>query len=102
MDRKTVETELSGALTSLLRNQLESVSVSEPIEDPQQPLRFTSRYTQRIRDELHTGLVRYDVPSSTMGPDELPAIVKNHMRTEVHKKLTAHGTDARKFVESLK
>lgn len=100
LNREGVEDELRRALQDLLKNQLNKVSVSEPIEDPTHPLKFRAQYTYRDHDTIETGLVWYDVSTSATGPDELPAIVRNRMRFEVHRKLTSHGGSARALVDS--
>lgn len=99
MNRQDVAAALHHALEDLLKNQLDKVSVSEPIEDSSTPLRFRARYTYRDRDHVDTGLVWYDVNTSDTGPDELPTIVRNKMRLEVHRKLTGNGSAARALVD---
>jgi hypothetical protein len=96
--REEVANELREALRAVLTSQLEKVSVSEPTEDPDHPLKFRSRYTYRDFDDVSTGVVWYDVPAGTTGP-ELPAIVRNKMRHEVHRKLTRDGSEARALVD---
>lgn len=97
-----VAAELRGALVAFLTNQLATVAVSEPTEDPKQKLRFTSTFTLRSGDLIEPGVVWYDVTESTTGPDSLPAIVKNKMRHEVHRKLTDPGSVARELVGPAK
>ncbi|GAB4566965.1 MAG: hypothetical protein Tsb0020_19100 [Haliangiales bacterium] len=53
----------------------------------------------RDRDHVDTGLVWYDVNTSDTGPDELPTIVRNKTRLEVHRKLTGNGSAARALVD---
>lgn len=99
LDRHGVAGELSTALEKLLRNQLEKVTLSEPVEDPTRPLRFRASYAYRDHRNVEAGLVWYDVSSSETGPEELSAIVRNKMRLEVHRKLTGSGGAARALVE---
>jgi hypothetical protein len=97
-----VAAELQAALVAYLRNQLATVEVSEPIEDPKKKLRFASKFTLRSGDLIEPGVVWYDVTESTTGPDSLPAIVKNKMRHEVHRKLTDPGSVARELLGPAK
>lgn len=99
LERDDVAKELHDALRSVLTNQLEKVTVSEPTEDPNQPLKFRSRYTYKDLDEVSTGMVWYDVSAGITGPDELPAIIRNKLRHEVLRKLTRDGTEARALVD---
>ncbi len=46
-------------------------------------------------------MVWYDVPSSTTGPDNLAAVVRNKMRSDVHRLLTEASPNARGIVDSL-
>jgi hypothetical protein len=65
-------------------------------------LKFVSRYTYRDFDDISVGVVWYDVRTSTTGPDDLPAVVRNKMRFEVHSKLTDQSPNARGMVDLLK
>jgi hypothetical protein len=99
MDRASVAAELRAALLEYLKNQLATVTVSDPVEDPARKLRFKSRFTLRSGHQIHTGVVWYDVTESTTGPESLPAVVRNKMRHEVHRKLTDPGSAARALVD---
>jgi hypothetical protein len=99
MDREAVATTLRTALVDYLKHQLATVTVSEPVEDSQRKLRFASRFTLRQGDHVQAGVVWYDVTESTTGPDSLPAVVRNKMRHEVHRKLTEPGSAARALVD---
>lgn len=99
LSRETVAQQLKKALLDALRFQGQFVEVVHIIEDPSQPLRFSGRYTHRVRGEVATGLVWYDVETSATGPADLPAVVRNKMRFEVHRKLTDDGSAARALVD---
>ena len=99
MDRASVAAELRDSLLAYLKNQLAMVTVSDPIEDPTRNLRFRSQYVWRSGDQIQTGVVWYDVTDSTTGPETLPAVVRNKMRQEVHRKLTDPGSAARALVD---
>jgi len=105
LTRKQVVYNLKSELLEVLKHkQVETVNIYDPIEDPEHDLRFSSRYALHSRNEnqIQAGIVWYDVPSSTTGPDDLPAIVRNSMRLEVHRKLTGPDTNAHRLVELLR
>lgn len=99
MSRDDVAQQLRRALLETLRSQGQLVDVADIVEDARQPLRFTGRFTHRLRDDVATGLVWYDVKTSMAGPENLPAVVRNKMRFEVHRKLTGDGSAARALVD---
>jgi hypothetical protein len=96
-DRNAVIAELRRSLRDVFKTQKQFVEISDMKEDP--PLRFTARFTYRLKDEISTGRVWYDVNSSTTGPDDLSPVVRNEMRFEVLRRLTREGTIARALVE---
>lgn len=98
--RVEVAEELREALASLVKGQLATVAISHLKEDPDHPLKFTAQFTMKHFDEVSTGIVWYNVGTSTTGPDYLPAIVLNKMRHEVHRLLTSDSDTARELVES--
>jgi hypothetical protein len=102
MSRSEVRDELEAALVRLMSHTLAKVEVSPPQEAHPGGLRFVSRYVYRDFDEVSAGVVWYDVPTGTTGPDELPAVIRNKMRLEVHSQLTARSPIARSLVDLLK
>ena len=90
---------LRQALTDELRGKLGVVSVAPPRELPDHPLCFQSYYLYRANAQIELGWVWYDVNESSTGPDACPAIVRNHMRTQVHRALTSAGTAARALLD---
>lgn len=96
-DRDAVIAELRKSLRGALKAQKQFVEISDLKEGT--PLRFTARFTHRLKDEISMGMVWYDVNSSTTGPDDLPAVVRNEMRLQVLRKLTSDGTVARALVD---
>ncbi|MEX1366146.1 MAG: hypothetical protein AB1Z98_23680 [Nannocystaceae bacterium] len=96
---ESVEDDLRASLVALLKGQLEKVALTEPLEDPAQPLRFRSKYTYRDFGEIRTDVVWYDVQASETGPEGVPAVVRNKMRHEVHRLLTGAGSRAREIVD---
>jgi hypothetical protein len=99
LTREDVAQHLRRALHGTLRSQGQSVEVADVVEDSHQPLRFFGRFTYRTRGDVSTGLVWYDVSTSNTGPEDLPAIVRNKMRFEVHRQLTEDGSAARALVD---
>jgi len=100
LDREAVAADLRERLRELLKHQLDQVSVKDVTEEVDRPLRFHARYTCReAANHVDTGTVWYDVNTSDTGPDELPAIIRNKMRLEVHRKLTSQGSAARALVD---
>ena len=99
LQRDTIVEDLRAALLDVLRTQGQSVHVDSIVEDPTSPLRFNGRYTHRLRNDLQTGIVWYDVSASLTGPDTVPAVVRNKMRFEVHRQLTGADGSARALVD---
>lgn len=95
--REQVAQELRASLEALLKNQLDKVTISDLREEGS--LRYVARYTYRDFETVATGLVWYDVQTSETGPSEIPAVVRNKLRHEVHRRLTGEGTHARAIVD---
>jgi hypothetical protein len=97
--RDGMHTFLEETLVRSLKQQLGKVEVSKPKAIPAGGLRFVSRYVYRDLDTIHTGVVWYDVPLSTTRPEVLAAVVRNKMRSEVHRLLTEASPNARSIVD---
>jgi len=97
--RDAVVADLRKALLDVLKTQGQFVEILEPAEDPKKKLRFVSRYVYRLLDDVSTGVVWYDVTESATGPESVPAVVRNRMRQDVHRKLTDPGSAARALVD---
>ncbi len=102
LKRDAVRGLLEAALVDHLKHHLAKVEVTPPQAEPPGSLRFISRYTYRDFDDVSVGVVWYDVSTSTTGPDDLPAVVRNKMRFEVHSKLTDQSPNARGMLDLLK
>lgn len=102
ISRDEVRDVLERALVDELKHQLAKVEIDAPQAVPPGGLRFVSRYVYRDFDAIWSGVVWYDVPSSMTGPGDLPAVVRNKMRFEVHRKLTEHSPNAHGIVELLR
>lgn len=100
LDREAIEASLLEALEAHLRQELERVTLDHIQEDPERELIFHARYI--YNDEqgaLDAGLATYDMAENVVTPEDLPPIVRNKMRREVHRMLTAPGSAARALVE---
>jgi hypothetical protein len=96
-DRAAVVADLRRSLRGVFKTEKQFVEISDMKEGP--PLRFAARFTYRLKDEIATGMVWYDVNSSTTGPDDLSPVVRNEMRFEVLRRLTREGSNARALVD---
>jgi len=99
VERAQLVNDMFKALEGYLRGEQGEVYLSSPQKDPQYPLRYLSRYIYNAQDEAQVGLVWYDVTSSETGPEEVPAHVKNQLRTAVHRQMTEPGSKARAIVD---
>lgn len=99
LDRAQVTEQLRGSLQSYLTSQLDKVTVTELRPDPTKPLLFHARYTYRDDDVIDSGVVSYDVGESKTFDSQLPALIRNRMRQEVHRRLTTPGSAARALVD---
>jgi hypothetical protein len=91
MQRSDVASILRRALREHAMHELKKMKLGEIRQLPEHDLRFSASYVYRDFDDVQVGAVWYDVPTSRTGPDTVPAVVKNRLRTEVHKRL-AVGT----------
>lgn len=99
LTRDAVVTNLRDALLDVLRTQDQLVQIDSIVEEQGRALRFIGRYTHRLRNELQAGIVWYDVNTSMTGPEDVPAVVRNKMRFEVHRRLTGDSGAARALVD---
>jgi hypothetical protein len=100
--RDQVIAQLKTSLKDALRSQQQSVEITDIREREGEELRFVGRFRHRLAGEIASGVVWYDVPASETGPDNLPAVVRNKMRFEVHRMLTSEGSVARALVDLQK
>lgn len=99
LDEEAVIADLRQSLLRALKTQGQFVTLSALQDDETQRLKFHARFTYRLRDEISTGVVWYDVITSTTGPEGTPAVVCNQLRFEVHRKLTSEDSIARQILE---
>lgn len=99
LERGDVVSELRHALLAALRTQGQFVKITHMRRDDAKPLRFVAAFEASLRDDIQTGVVWYDVAESRTWPDAVPAVVRNKMRTEVHRELTTEGSIARWLVD---
>ena len=101
-NREEVRAILEEALVRNLKQQLAKVELTRPRAIPPEGLRFVSRYVIRHSAAISAGIVWYDVPSGSTGPEDLVAVVRNKMRFEVHRLLTEASPKAREIIELMK
>jgi len=82
---------LRKALREHMIRELEKVTISQIHQIPDHELHFAASYVYRDFDNIQTGAVWYDVPTGHTGPDSVPAVVKNLLRTKVHGELAVGG-----------
>ncbi|XXY50716.1 hypothetical protein WME91_06185 [Sorangium sp. So ce269] len=102
MSTEEIRSELKRALESLYRNELEKVAIDRIREDPPNSRRFVASYVFRDFRDITRGIVWYDLPNGTTGPDEVPALVRNKLRYDVHARLTAGGSGAEALLRALR
>jgi hypothetical protein len=100
VEEKSILESLRDALLATLTLPGQFVEISDIKEEPGRPLRFNGRFTHRVRDRVSSGVVSYDVNTSATEPRDLPAVILNKMRTEVHHRLTSEGSTARRLVDN--
>lgn len=84
--REEIAEDLKKALRDLFRNELDKVQIKKLTRN--RGLNFVAEYIYRALDEVQVGLVEYNVASGVTGPDSVPTIVRNKMRSKVHAQLT--------------
>lgn len=99
VDRGTVVADLREHLLNALKSHAQMVSIKGIVEDPKKRLRYEGRFSLQLGKEITPGHVWYDVTESTTGPASVPAVVRNKMRHEVHRRLTSPGSSARALVD---
>jgi hypothetical protein len=88
LDHEAVLATVQTALTNALKTQQQFVVLGPLKQDDTRSLIFSASYAYRLRDEVSVGAVRYDVATGVAGPDAVPAVVRNAMRSAVHQHLT--------------
>jgi hypothetical protein len=101
VNREQIILELKSALESLRRNELDKAIVDRIREEPPGSRRFIASYIFRDFRSVTEGIVWYDLLNGTTGPDDVPAIVRNKLRYEVHLKLTAGDPGAEALRRAL-
>jgi hypothetical protein len=102
MTREDVLTELRGALASLHRNELDKVTVQRVRERTAGSRYFVASYIFRDFKNVTEGIIWYDLPNGTTGPSDVPALVRNKLRYEVHSLLTAGNASAEALRRALR
>lgn len=102
VSREEIHRELRDALESMHRNELEKVTIDRIREEPSDSRRFVASYIFRDFRSVSEGIVWYDLPNGTTGPEDVPALIRNKLRYEVHAKLTAGDPGAEALQRALR
>ena len=102
MTREDVLAELGSALVSLHRNELDKVTVKRLQEHPVGSRYYMASYIFRDFRNITEGVIWYDLPNGTTGPNDVPALVRNKLRYEVHGLLTAGNASAEALQKALR
>lgn len=102
LSREEILSELRGALESLRRNELEKIIIDRIREEPAGSRRYVASYVFRDFRNITEGIVWYDLPNGTTGPEDVPVLVRNKLRYEVHTKLTAGDPGAEALQRALR
>lgn len=100
--REDLILELKRSLESLHRNELDKVTIERLQERPPGSRSFVASYVFRDFRDVTPGVIWYDLPNGTTGPDNVPALVRNKLRYEVHAKLTAGNASAEALRRALR
>ncbi|AUX28649.1 MULTISPECIES: hypothetical protein [Sorangium] len=102
MTREDVLAELRNALESLHRNQLDKVTIQRLREQTEGSRYFIASYISRDFNKVTEGIIWYDLPNGTTGPSDVPALVRNKLRYDVHGHLTAGNASAEALRRALR
>mgnify|MGYP001439187499 CR=1 FL=1 len=100
--REYVASTLKSALESLHRNELDKVTIERLEERPPGSRYFVASYIYRDFRDITEGLVWYDLSNGTTGPDATPSLVRNKLRYEAHRMLTAGNASAEALQKALR
>jgi hypothetical protein len=92
MLREEVAEILRAALEDHMKRRLDKVRLARLRQLPGHDLRFAAVYVYRSADDILGGLAWYDVSAGEEGPDSVPDVVRNWLRSEVHRSLAAGRT----------
>lgn len=85
--RKEVAEDLIATLRDLFEKKLEKVQIRNLKETDR--LEFLAEYSYRTFDKIEHGYVEYNVRTGETGPDSVPTVVRNKMRSNVHNQLAS-------------
>jgi len=100
--RADVERELRSALERLHANELERVTISRMREEPAGSGKFVASFVFRDFRDVSEAMVWYSVPDGTTGPDDVPVLVRNKLRYEVHSRLVGENQAAQDFLKVVR
>ena len=100
--RADVERELRSALERLHATELEKVTISRMREEPAGSGKFVASYVFHDFRDVSEAMVWYSVPDGTTGPDDVPVLVRNMLRYEVHSRLVGESQAAQDFLKVVR
>lgn len=100
--REAVLAELGAALERIYRNELDKVTIQRLRERAEGSRYFVASYIFRDFKNISEGIIWYDLPNGTTGPDNVPALVRNKLRYEVHSLLTSGNAGAEALQRALR
>jgi hypothetical protein len=100
--REDLVLELQRSLERLHRKELDKVTIERLRERTPGSLYFVASYIFRDFRDVIEGVIWYDLPNGMTGPDDVPALVRNKLRYEVHAKLTAGNESAEALRRALR
>lgn len=101
ISREDVKKELERALEMYGEGNLPKVQIARLKEEPAGSGHYIAEFRYKDFGEVTTGSVFYDVPKGTTGPDEVPALVRNKLRYDVHAVLVRGNVAAEAIRKAL-
>lgn len=101
MSRTDVVDALKVALERLHGDELQKVSINRLREHPVDSGRYIASYVFRDFRDVSMGFVWYDVSQGVTGPDNVPALVRNKLRYDVHAQLVKGNAAAEEILKVL-
>jgi hypothetical protein len=100
--REDILLELTSALKRLHENELDKIAIERLREKTPGSRHFIASYVFRDFRNVTEGIVWYDLPNGTTGPDDVPALVRNKLRYVVHAKLAEGNASADALQRALR
>ncbi len=102
VDRAEVEADLRAALERLHGNELEKVTIGRLREDAARGRCFVASFVYRDFRDVLEGVVWYSMADGRTGPEDVPVLVRNKLRYEVHTKLVGENQAASDLLKAVR